>query len=609
MTHKHITANYQFDHDRKIWTRPDYAGIAYSEGSAAEQHLKSIIDNADDVSVMSSELASQCSDWATLYHLSRKRSNILRPLEKQLQHQSILEIGSGCGAITRYLGEAQADVLALEGSPSRATIGAARCRDLDNVTVVSDNFQTFETEERFDVITLIGVLEYARSFVAGDNPTQLMLRKAKQFLKPNGILVIAIENKLGLKYFAGYPEDHTGKPMFGIEDHYQQDGVVTFGKKELSEQLQTAGFPALEWWYPFPDYKTPSLLVSDTGINAPDDFDLATLIRGTCFSDGQTPENVSFIQERGWKGIINNGLAADLSNSFLLVASAKQGATENTIYALHYASNRRPEFAKQVMFAKGTDSKTFSQQSLLYPEHGKTTDNETITHQLDDAPYTLGISWQDELTNILSTPNWQVENISQWWNTWLNCLNNYATQQQLDFDTENCVDGRLLDAMPRNLIYRSHEDFTFIDLEWSSSEPVDTNFFLFRALFSSFQSIGIVAPPDKSAPATIEALIKQIFEFNQIKIEENDLQTWIEKEQAIQIDAAGNSGLDFQTFKQLTLRVADTLTPDTAKTERLRRLKQCEEDKQNIYQSTSWKITKPLRSLVSLIRSNNSDAN
>jgi SAM-dependent methyltransferase len=602
MTRINLPSSYQFDHNRNIWIRPDYKGIAYSEGSAAEQHLKAIIDNADDVSVMSSALASQCTDWATLYHLSRKRSNILRPLEKKLKHQSILEIGSGCGAITRYLGETQANVLALEGSPSRATIGAARCRDLENVTVVSDNFQTFATEEKFDVITLIGVLEYARSFVSGDNPTQLMLSKAKQLLKPGGMLIIAIENKLGLKYFAGYPEDHTGKPMFGIEDHYQKDGVVTFGKKELATQLHMAGFPALEWWYPFPDYKTPGLLVSDKGIQAPDDFDLATLIRGTCFSDGQTPENVSFIQERGWKGIIENGLAADLSNSFLLVASADKAKDENDIYALHYASNRRPEFAKQVMFAKGEGNRTFSQQSLLYPEHRNTADKTTLIHQLDDIPYTLGISWQDELTHILSTPDWQVEDIKRWWDTWLSCLSTYASQQQLDVNAEAMIDGRLLDAMPRNLIYRSHDDFTFIDLEWLSPEPIDMNFFLFRALFSSFQSIGMVAPPAKNTPISIADLSRQIFALNHLWIEENDLQQWIEKEQVIQIEAAGTSGLDFETFKQLTLRVADTLTPDTAKTERLRRLKQCEEDKQNIYQSTSWKITKPLRSLVSLIR-------
>lgn len=62
----------------------------------------------------------------------------MRPFENDL-HGDILEIGAGCGAITRYLGECGGNVLALEGSQD-AAIARARTRDLQNVTVVSDRF-------------------------------------------------------------------------------------------------------------------------------------------------------------------------------------------------------------------------------------------------------------------------------------------------------------------------------------------------------------------------------------------------------------------------------------------------------------------------------------
>ena len=46
------------------------------------------------------------------------------------------------------------------------------------------------------------------------------LTEYKHLLKPGGALIIAIENKMGLKYFAGYNEDHYLDPYVGIEDRY-----------------------------------------------------------------------------------------------------------------------------------------------------------------------------------------------------------------------------------------------------------------------------------------------------------------------------------------------------------------------------------------------------
>ncbi|WP_122560309.1 class I SAM-dependent methyltransferase, partial [Pseudomonas viridiflava] len=100
-------------------------------------------------------LPQYCTDRPKLYHLTSSRGNIFRPFEHLLKGKSVLEIGAGCGAISRYLGEAGAEVLALEGSPRRAAIAASRTRDLDNVTVLSERFDDFKVDQQFDVITLI----------------------------------------------------------------------------------------------------------------------------------------------------------------------------------------------------------------------------------------------------------------------------------------------------------------------------------------------------------------------------------------------------------------------------------------------------------------------
>ena len=120
--------------------RPAYSSIAYSDGDEFEERLANIIGQATDLSVFSAELRKKCTDWASLYHLSSSRANILRPMESILQGADVLEVGAGCGAITRYLGESGANVIALEGSLRRAAIARSRTRDLDNVDVVADGF-------------------------------------------------------------------------------------------------------------------------------------------------------------------------------------------------------------------------------------------------------------------------------------------------------------------------------------------------------------------------------------------------------------------------------------------------------------------------------------
>lgn len=57
----------------------------------------------------------------------------------------------------------------------------------------------------------------------------------KKHLAPGGRIVIAIENKYGLKYFAGCKEDHLGTYFSGIENYEAGGGVRTFSRKGLEK--------------------------------------------------------------------------------------------------------------------------------------------------------------------------------------------------------------------------------------------------------------------------------------------------------------------------------------------------------------------------------------
>ena len=609
--HSILTSDYEFDPARRVWARADFAGISYSDGDDVEYCIAEIINNACDLTVLSAELGSHCKDWPTIYHLSGKRGNVLRPFEEQLRGKTVLEVGAGCGAITRYLGETGADVLALEGSPTRASIAAARCRDLNNVIVVAEAFHRFKPTSTFDVITLIGVLEYARKFFPGKgaDPVEAMLATSRGLLKPGGILIIAIENQLGLKYFAGFPEDHVGKPMFGIEGHYSEDDVVTFGRRELSARVAKAGLPIQQWWYPFPDYKLPSLMVSEAGALPQRGIDLTSVVRSACIADPQYPLSVSFNQERAWRPVIHNGLLSHMANSFVLLASDINFPEQHDLpLAVHYATDRRPQFAKKVVFKRACDGTVVTHPIALYPSSEPSKDS-MLKQRLADQPFIKGELWQDRLLQILTSPGWTVEQIQGWIKAWLDAFCDFAGVTDRDHLDEKKVSGKYIDAIPRNMLLDEQGAIKFIDQEWLFSQDLNVGYLAFRALLTSLSPIRIVAKPLQNENLRISRLVTLVMHHINIDVNESQLNKYFDFEAKLD-QLAGNkktySSEELSLwFASLELHVFDTQTPVHEKLAQCdqqvaligRALAQRDMQLNGMINSTSWRITQPLRVL------------
>ena len=232
----------------------------YSDGDIEDVIIQKIAENSPENYVKAIE---NNYNWPVYYHLTHTRKNILNwyPF---CEDAEVLEIGCGFGAITNMLCDQCKHVTAVELSKRRATGTLLRCREKSNLEIIVGNLNDIQFDKKFDYITLIGVLEYQGKYTDTENPYVDFLKKIKTLLKPNGKLLIAIENKCGLKYWCGAREDHTGIPFDGLNRYkLSNGGIRTFSKDELKEIVNLAGYEKTFFYYPMPDYKLPAVVYSE----------------------------------------------------------------------------------------------------------------------------------------------------------------------------------------------------------------------------------------------------------------------------------------------------------------------------------------------------------
>ncbi len=280
---------------------------AYSDG-AVEDELLALVERPEAFA----EVLARDSRWPVLYHLSPERRNLLEwmPFRREA---ALLEIGAGCGALTGLFAERVARVTAVELSARRARIVARRYAAVPHLEVRAGNVMDLPFEQRFDYVTLIGVLEYAGVFLPPPDPAGALLDRAAGLLRPGGTLILAVENRFGLKYFAGARDDHTGRQFDGLED-YPAGGAQTWSRGALAALVRGHGFAETAFYYPCPDYKFPAEIFSDTRL--PDET--AVLAAAPNYDQ----ERLTLFREpRAWRTVIRDGKFPFFANAFLVLAT------------------------------------------------------------------------------------------------------------------------------------------------------------------------------------------------------------------------------------------------------------------------------------------------
>ena len=263
------------------------------------------------------------SDIDIILALSEMRNNIINwyPFKEKC---SILEIGADYGQITGNLCDKADKVVSLETQEEKRSAIRKRNRNKNNLVIISD-FN--EICEKFDYITIIGMERVS------DKPIEL-LNFVKQYLKDDGIVLFATDNKLGIKYLSTLNKDGEKETCF-IDKKL-------FTLNELKNQICKAGFENYKMYYPLNDYKLTNAIFTD-------EIPLSemNLSRNIIYNES---ENIKFYEQNVFYEDIakDKELCKLFMNSFF-VEIFNSDFQENGIKMISFSNMRKKEYRIKTM--------------------------------------------------------------------------------------------------------------------------------------------------------------------------------------------------------------------------------------------------------------------
>jgi len=403
--------------------------------------------------------------------LSRKRSQVLRGFTFD-RRSCVLEVGCGCGAITRFLGETFDDVLAVDGSLPRATLARMRTRDLENVSVLNAPFHEIRYNARFDIIFCIGVFEYSRLYVEGQDPHEAVLRHFFDILAPNGVLVLAIENQFGLKFFASSAEDHNNIMFDGIEGYPRYDLHRTFGYAELKGRL-AKHFQEVKFLFPYPDYKMTRCVVSEEAFGK---ISLGEMIGNFAPRDYSKSRTPVFDQRLALMELARNGMLPLTANSFLVVAGKAPGAgpTFDSL-GIMFSDHRLREFQTETRIAEHEDGSIWVRKRRL---GAGVLAAGTVMLRGYEEPWRPSDSIQMQVLRRVKRRNLTLSEVFEPCAAWLRRIRAIGMMES----GELVVDGKYVDCLWANSFVENGE-CVFIDNEWSVKGVLRANVLLTRCAY------------------------------------------------------------------------------------------------------------------------------
>lgn len=200
-------------------------------------------------------------DWDIFHQLAKTRESILNWYDFN-ENSNALEIGSGYGAITGLLCDRCKTVTCVESQTYKAEALARRYKNRTNMDIYVGNILDMNFDRKFDYIVMLGILEYQGSGSKGKEQYIAFINRIKELLADNGKILIATENRYGIRYFCGEKEPFSDIPFYGINRYPNGCDAYAFDRRELIDIVRESGLQ-YKFYYPVPDYKHAQMIFTD----------------------------------------------------------------------------------------------------------------------------------------------------------------------------------------------------------------------------------------------------------------------------------------------------------------------------------------------------------
>lgn len=214
----------------------------------------------------------------------------------------VLYFGSSCCALYDSLRTAGLEVDCFEGNP--------------------DEFSCENTI--YDYVIGIHTIELVKDPVG-------FLRECKKALNVGGRLLLAMDNRLGIRYFCGDQDPYTGRVCDSIENYRR---VSKVDKGNLSGQvrdramvetwLQEAGFRAIDVFSVLPNIDAPQLIYEDG--QSPQEE-----LAGRYFTYYNNPDTVFMEEASIYETLIRNNMFHQMANGYLLECALEHPSCDTKI--------------------------------------------------------------------------------------------------------------------------------------------------------------------------------------------------------------------------------------------------------------------------------------
>ena len=578
--------------------------ISQEEKTFIDTKLKNIDFEKDCISIIKNEPTLE-----NILTLSEIRENILSwyPFK---ENSSILEIGANLGEITGLFCQKAKKVVAIEESKTKAEIIAKRHQNKQNLEIMVGDLNNIKIEEKFDYIILIGYLENKKV------DFKQTLNIAKSLLDENGTILLALDNKLGMKYFS--KTDSTG---ITISNPVNKQFI---NLNKIYEYLKELDLSNIKTYYPMPDYKLTNVIFTDQRPLSKND-----LSRNVTYNNNDTI--LFFDENTAYRELldIKENISKNFVNSYLLEISNKE--INNKIKFISFSNMRKHEYKiKTIMddeyvykYPSNNESKKHIEETkenieIIKESNLKTLDdyneNGIISKfskekTLDEIIIELFKNNQkDEAIDLMKRFKNEIKEKLKPGDIEKNVFDKYKIKyNKEDLLSMYFVKDGLWDLIFQNCFFINQE-FYFYDQEWKEENlPID--FIMYRAVKYFGRLKKYISDEDLYKILEIDKGKIKLFDELDDKIQEK-----IRSEYMWKLTKQGKKATELKTDILTLNHQINLLNIEKAKNEQQisekeqiiaqkdQEIQRLKNQLNAVYNSTSWKITKPLRNIKKITK-------